>query len=277
MNEIGEQWRSWITENLNRGVPRDRLFEQMVASGFNRIATEDAIAMQAGWRMPVPSNREERTAAALSNLADYREDLAAELRPILTLKSPRISLFESAIGRDQCVELIAEASSRMKVATIVDSVTGHAEQHSSRRSDVAMFNRAETPLVDAIERQLSSLLRIPIDHGEGLQVVRYGVGGEYRPHFDFFPDLHAGSAAHTERGGQRIATMILYLNNVLSGGETDFPDAGVTVRARQGFGCYFSSVDDDGLADDRSLHAGRPVLDGEKWIATKWYRRNPYV
>jgi hypothetical protein len=62
--------------------------------------------------------------------------------------------------------------------------------------------------------RLATLVDWPLSHGEGLQVLRYQVGGQYRPHFDYFPRSGAASPAHLAQGGQRIGTVIVYLNDV---------------------------------------------------------------
>jgi prolyl 4-hydroxylase len=44
------------------------------------------------------------------------------------------------------------------------------------------------------------------DHGEGLQVLHYEVGQKYEAHYDYFHDTF-----NTKNGGQRIATVLMYL------------------------------------------------------------------
>jgi prolyl 4-hydroxylase len=116
----------------------------------------------------------------------------------------------------------------------------------------------------------------PLENGEGLQVLHYPPGAEYRPHFDYFPPDQAGSAVHTARGGQRVATLIVYLNDVADGGETVFPDAGIAVACRRGSAVYFRYMNGQRQLDPLSLHGGSPVRQGDKWIATRWMRENAH-
>ena len=44
------------------------------------------------------------------------------------------------------------------------------------------------------------------ENGEGLQVLHYGVGEKYEPHYDYFLDEF-----NTKNGGQRVATVLMYL------------------------------------------------------------------
>jgi prolyl 4-hydroxylase len=116
----------------------------------------------------------------------------------------------------------------------------------------------------------------PVDNGEGFQILHYGVGGEYTPHFDYFPPEQPGSATHISRGGQRVSTLVMYLNDVEEGGETTFPDVGLSVSPRAGSAVYFRYFNGAGQIDPLTLHAGAPVLAGEKWIMTKWMRQFRY-
>jgi prolyl 4-hydroxylase len=63
---------------------------------------------------------------------------------------------------------------------------------------------------------------------------------------------------------------------VAAGGETEFPELELAVMPRRGRGVYFEYCNADGAVDPRCLHAGRPVTEGEKWVATKWLRQRPY-
>jgi prolyl 4-hydroxylase len=133
------------------------------------------------------------------------------------------------------------------------------------------FKLGETPLVRNIEARLAKLLDLPVEHGEGLQVLHYLPGQEYEPHYDWFDPTQPGYAAVTARGGQRIASVVMYLNTPEEGGGTAFPNVGLTVTAQTGSAVYFAYEG----GDTSSLHAGLPVIRGEKWIATKWLRERP--
>ena len=116
----------------------------------------------------------------------------------------------------------------------------------------------------------------PIENGEGIQILHYPVGGEYRPHFDYFPPRDPGSQTHLANGGQRVSTLVMYLNDVEQGGETNFPTLQLSVSPKKGAAAYFEYANSLNQVDPLSLHAGMPVLAGEKWIATKWMRQRRY-
>jgi prolyl 4-hydroxylase len=109
-------------------------------------------------------------------------------------------------------------------------------------------------------------------NSEPLTLLRYGIGDQYRPHRDYF---FPSAPQLAQPGGQRHSTVCVYLNNVQEGGETVFPDKGVTVQPQRGRAVMFRSLHADGSTDASSLHAGMPVLAGEKWLASCWIRVNP--
>jgi len=124
------------------------------------------------------------------------------------------------------------------------------------------------------------------ENGEDIQVLRYEHGQKYDAHFDYFHDK-----VNIVRGGHRMATILMYLSNVTKGGETVFPDAeipsrrvlsenkedlsdcakrGIAVKPRKGDALLFFNLHPDAIPDPLSLHGGCPVIEGEKWSATKW-------
>ena len=128
-----------------------------------------------------------------------------------------------------------------------------------------------------LSRGLLDGTRVPLAQGEPLQVMRYGVGAEYKPHYDYFDLGRPGQAANLRNGGQRIASLVIYLNDVEAGGETTFPRCGLAVGPRKGSAVFFAYTDAQSRTDPMSFHAGAPVTRGEKWIATRWMRERAFV
>ncbi|RYR33199.1 hypothetical protein Ahy_A10g047760 isoform A [Arachis hypogaea] len=138
-------------------------------------------------------------------------------------------------------------------------------------------------VVAAIEARIAAWTFLPIENGESIQILHYENGQKYEPHFDYFHDK-----ANQIMGGHRIATVLMYLSNVEKGGETIFPNAeakesqpkdeswskcahkGYAVKPEKGDALLFFSLHLDATTDSRSLHGSCPVIEGEKWSATKW-------
>lgn len=191
--------------------------------------------------------------------------------------SPLVYTFDHFLSDSQCDALIALARPHLKRNTVIDRSSSRLLVDSARTS-LGMFFPLDSKeqVLQTIEAKMSEATLIPQEHGENLQVVYYGTGAEYRPHYDTFDPSTPGGKVHYARGGQRIATLIVYLNDPIEGGETVFPKASLQVLAQKGKALLFFNVDANGQVDLQSLHGGAPVIEGEKWILTKWFRELPF-
>lgn len=196
------------------------------------------------------------------------------VRVLTAMTDPQIVLFEDFLSQSECETLISLAKPRMSRSMTVNTETGTDKLHDARTSNGMFFLRGENNLVRDIEQRIANLLNWPVNNGEGLQILQYKPGAEYKPHYDYFqPDL-PGNVNILQRGGQRIATLIIYLTDVNEGGGTIFPDVNFKVFPKRGNALFFSYP----LAhpSSKTLHGGLPVISGEKWIATKWLRQGVF-
>jgi prolyl 4-hydroxylase len=108
-----------------------------------------------------------------------------------------------------------------------------------------------------------------------MSILKYAPGEYYRPHLDYFDPKLAVSSTFMEDGGQRTASAVTYLTAPGKGGGTSFPNLGLTVPPAAGSTLWFRNCSADGQVDERSLHAGDTVEEGEKWVVTKWFREGP--
>jgi prolyl 4-hydroxylase len=305
-DSLAPDLKRWLADNMGRGVEHDALVQALRAAGyqpkFARQAVELALAREASKRRaassaptapapaaPIPAAvaSADPVGAALPAEASASEIIAAagnaietadrRVHMLFALNAPRVVLFDDLLSHDECDELVRQASIKLERSTVVNAQTGAYDVHPDRTSSGTHFQRGETDLVRRIEQRISELVGSPVDHGEPIQVLHYTPGTEYKPHFDYFDPAHEGNDKMLAMGGQRISTLIMYLNDVPAGGSTVFPEVGLDVLPRKGNALYFAYATDDGQLDRRSLHGGSPVGAGEKWIATKWIRQRPYT
>jgi prolyl 4-hydroxylase len=169
---------------------------------------------------------------------------------------------------------------------------GHEKSRNVRTSRNTWVSRKQSAVVDAIYRRAADLLRIneawlrprgseedivdPYDNNksiaEDLQLVHYTAGAEYQAHHDFaYPPLK------DELHSARFATLLLYLNDGMEGGETSFPKflnahtfLDLRVKPEVGKAVLFYSQLPDGNMDEFSQHEARKVRTGEKWLTNLW-------
>ncbi|MET0250683.1 MAG: 2OG-Fe(II) oxygenase [Novosphingobium sp.] len=133
------------------------------------------------------------------------------------------------------------------------------------------------PFVKMIERRIDDLLGIRGDCGETVQGQRYDVGQEFRPHQDYFHTTEDYWLRERRRGGQRSWTAMAYLNRVEEGGATEFTAIGLRIPPQPGALLVWNNMKPDGTPNSDTIHAGRPVVKGTKYIVTKWYRSRAWA
>jgi prolyl 4-hydroxylase len=191
------------------------------------------------------------------------------------LQLPRLTVFGGFLSEVECDDLIGLARDRLVRSEVIDMWNGGGTVNNVRTSEGMFFERGENEVVARIEARIAELVRWPVDRGEGLQILRYGPGAEYEPHHDYLSAAISGDDLEMKHCGQRVATVLMYLNDVESGGATTFPDAGLRVLPIKGNATFFSY--DRPHPITRTLHGGAPVLAGEKWVATKWLRERAFA
>ncbi|HRK37308.1 MAG TPA: 2OG-Fe(II) oxygenase [Burkholderiaceae bacterium] len=194
---------------------------------------------------------------------------------LLSMARPRVVVFARFLSDEECDGLIEAARPRMARSLTVENATGGEAVNADRTSNGMFFRRAESELVARIESRIARLLNWPVENGEGVQVLNYQPGAEYKPHYDYFDPDAPGTPVILKRGGQRVGTLVMYLNNPERGGGTTFPDVGLEVAPQRGNAVFFAY--DRPHPSSQTLHGGAPVISGEKWVATKWLRESEFV
>jgi prolyl 4-hydroxylase len=299
MQTLDKPWQDWIRNNLARGCTHDVMLRDMVQAGvaeptaafnlavFSQSKTDsDAmVAAQSATLAARPILNQQTLAAdaafkqEASHLFQYENTLTTRdgqtMQVAMRVTAPDVVLLDNFMTAAECDELCELSKSTLTKSTVVDDATGNAVNHAHRTSLGMYFSLGQYPLVAKIEARIGEITGTPIVNGEGIQILNYAGGGEYRPHFDYFPD-NDGGRVHTAGSGQRIITVVMYLNDVTAGGATVFPDLNLSVYPKKGSALYFSYFNSQGQVDPSTLHGGAPVLEGEKWIATKWIRERVY-
>jgi len=279
MPTLPQAWQTWINENLARGCEPATMAQVMVRDGkfeatLARAAIEEARRTGFGHLPAAPAPQplpEIDTSANIFRAPDRDVEI------LISLQTPRIVLLGNLLSREECDALIDYGRTRLERSPVVSDTDGKTEVHAHRTSRGAMLQRGETELVTRIEARLAAVTRWPVENGEGLQMLQYEKGNEYRPHYDWFDATLPGPRRHLERGGQRVGTIVMYLSDVDEGGGTSFPNIGLQVQPKKGSAVFFANTDAYRRPDPQTLHAGEPVSKGVKYIATKWLREREYA
>ncbi len=174
------------------------------------------------------------------------------------------------LNKDECSELITLSSNKLFGATTL----GAYIKEYRTAENTWLFETTE--LTEKIKKIVSEKTKLPIENQEQIHIVKYNVGGEYKEHHDFFHPNTDYYDSQIKRGGQRIYSCLFYLNDNFKGGETDFPKINYRTTPQLGKLVVWKNLNDDNTLNYDSLHAGLPVVEGEKWICIIWVRESGF-
>lgn len=188
------------------------------------------------------------------------------------LEAAQIYYYLDFLSPEQCDTLIAVIDRDRRPSTLLTD----RSDPDFRTSDSCDMQRW-SPEVRPIDEAIANLLGIPHEHGETMQGQRYAPGQHFRAHHDYFHATESYWAAMQRTGGQRTWTAMIYLNDVPEGGATWFPQAGIKVAPRRGLLLTWNNMKLDGSPNELTLHEGMPVVEGTKYIITKWFREGRWL
>jgi prolyl 4-hydroxylase len=182
---------------------------------------------------------------------------------------PRIVVFHDVLSDLDIAKIKELAIPRLNRATVQNAVTGQLETATYRVSKSAWLKDEENVRINRVSQIARAMTNLTLDTVEELQVVNYGIGGHYEPHFDFARPKEV--SAFEEWRGNRVATFICYMSEVVAGGATVFPAIGARLIPEKGACAVWYNLMLSGEGDYATRHAACPVLVGSKWVCNKWF------
>ncbi len=188
--------------------------------------------------------------------------------------APEIFKVDHLLSEIECEYIKYISSPYMRPSMTVDPKTGEHVQDKIRTSYSATIDwLTEDPVINLIMQKCCINFGVNANQSEVLHVLHYSIGEEYKPHYDFFGGT--GDNDNFTADQQRIKTICLYLNDVEEGGYTTFPNLDKIVEPKKGNAVFFENINPENNEPYvESLHAGEPILKGEKWLATLWIRNH---
>lgn len=225
---------------------------------------------------PAEAARILTTISAVDPLAAIQLAFAGKMRstaavarlPVETLSdAPLVRAVRGLLNREECRYIINLAGPQLQPSFVVDPATGRRIPHPVRTSTGMSFGPSqEDYVIHRINRRIAAVTGTQVGWGEPLHILNYARGQQYRPHVDALPAT----------ANQRHWTVLIYLNSGYDGGQTRFELAGIEFAGGEGDALIFRNVDQAGNPDPTTRHAGLPVTNGIKWLATRWIRQAEY-
>jgi hypothetical protein len=189
--------------------------------------------------------------------------------------TPRIAVAEKFLSPELCDWLIERARPKITRARTFNEVAA-AQLDSARNNSAAEFNFVEIDIVLALIRaRIATVTGLPTQGMENTQVLHYATGQRFAPHYDYLDSRQPRIAETIAQGGQRVATFLVYLNDDFDAAETSFLRLDWRYRGQKGDAIVFWNVDEAGVPDIATLHAGLAPSRGEKWLLSQWIRLPP--
>lgn len=257
-----EQLANWLLEAARLGMPqaRDAVHWLMACGSPERL--------ELTWfeRQDLPEG------------AELAARIGEGLEPVpmnVHHETPRVAVAPALLSAPECRLLMQAAANRLRPSTVHDPLAATTWRDPLRSSSDCSFDPIEEDfLLRWVQARLAVAAGCPLVQAEHLVVLHYAPGEQYKPHRDTLGP--AALQRHRPDAGQRWRTLCAYLHPVEQGGQTEFPLLGLQVPPIAGSAVIFDNLDAQGHTEMRSLHAGLPVQAGRKWLATLWWRQQPY-
>jgi prolyl 4-hydroxylase len=188
-----------------------------------------------------------------------------------------VQIFEGLLSDSECKELIQIAkNNKMEPSQVVSDKSTSAYDSDWRNSSQIWMDAKTNPILTKLSKFSEELTGYPYVNQEMVQIVKYEIGGKFDAHFDSCVHQDSICKEMNRKAGERRTTMLVYLNDDMEGGETEFVEIDKKIKPQTGKAIMFQSTNDKDQTIKESKHRGCPVVKGEKWIATIWSHSLPY-
>jgi len=187
---------------------------------------------------------------------------------------PEIIIYHDLLRDHEIDHIKKKARPLLNRATVHHPQTGELMYADYRVSKSAWIFDDMDEIVAKVMKKVGDITNLNMRFAEALQVANYGIAGQYEPHFD-----HATLKKPKEFaiwGGNRIATMLMYLSDVEKGGRTVFTNTGpgVIIAPQKGSAAFWYNLKKNGQGNPKTEHSACPVLLGQKWVSNLWIHEN---
>ena len=197
------------------------------------------------------------------------ENKSYDEEKVIFTKPFTLKYYPFFLSQEEINAVLESCKDSFKDSTIIQSKGINIKDNSRTSSSCFIPTDVEknNELIKNIKQKAAKLSGLSINKIEGLQVVRYEPGQQYKEHYDWFEEGH-----YEPSEGNRKATFFCYLNDEFDGGETFFPKANFRKKGRKGSALFWNNITENGNVDRNTLHSGLPVNSGTKYGLNIWIR-----
>jgi prolyl 4-hydroxylase len=297
-HQFDNSWKEWIEHNLNRGCDKEGIVKILLDNDFHPqtiinemkyqpVSTEvlNIIKQKTSSQLFEPAFIEQNT-PSIPNIYPYREQKktnkadnsinlsmldSVHLTFAKKVNSNKVHLYllDDFLTPDECNKVIARIQKQCRPSTITIPSEGDTEFRTSQTCDLS--NAPDKFIMD-LDRRIADYMGYEEERAEGIQGQYYQVGNQFKTHTDYFQPNSEEFEHYASAQGQRTWTFMIYLNDVTKGGQTEFTELGLAFTPKQGQAVIWNSLDPKGKVNSNTLHWAKPIIKGEKFVITKWFR-----
>lgn len=188
---------------------------------------------------------------------------------------PLVCVFENFLSDSEVEHVRAVAEPKLEQALV--SAAKFGVTSAGRSGSNCWIPHGYDAVIEKLSLRIAEIVGSSLEYAESLQVIHYAQSEQYAPHYDAWDKASERGQRCMAKGGQRMVTCLLYLNDVEDGGGTSFPNIDMEIRAKKGRMVLFHNCHEGStVRHPDSLHGGMPVLKGEKWACNFWFRELVY-
>ena len=266
LQELDHAWQVWVKENIDRGCHKEELFKIMLDHQFSPEVIQKSLGiLELNDYLKSLINKDKPKPARLFNLP---EEVFKNAQSVGGDKA-RAYIQSDFLSKAECDQVIERIKKNLRASLITSSNEPDKYFRTSKTCDLGIHS---DDFIREIDHKISDYLGIDPAYSEVIQGQYYQIGNEFKLHTDYFQPNSDEYEKFAARQGQRTWTFMIYLNGVEEGGHTDFPKLDLSVKPKLGSAVIWNSLDEKGGVNKNTLHWAKPIIKGEKYVITKWFR-----
>lgn len=275
--QFDASWQEWIEVNIRRGCDKEGMARILLDNNFCPLLIVAGLKHLPRSRELIEVMNNRLAAESLSKSSHEEQQQAFQsLNDVYLPGATRIETDKAHIytvddflSEKECYQVMQRIKKRCRPSTITVSPENDSKFRTSQTCDLGVD---PDDFIQDLDRRIADYMGFESERSEGIQGQYYQAGNEFKTHTDYFEPHSKEYEVYAANQGQRTWTFMIYLNDVEEGGTTDFPTLEFAVKPKKGMAVIWNSLLPDGNVNPATAHWAKPIIKGEKYVITKWFR-----
>lgn len=263
------EWHTWVLQNILGGRDNLSIANELLTKGFTLNQIKTSMGNYYPPNLVCPRDEDFYKQLANPNPLKQLNKKDAEYN-VMYLESEKAQVFtiDDFLDVETCQNIIALIKNHLHPS----EMTGNNVKKNHRTSTTCHLSYLTEEIASDVDAKIINMMGFGFGETEGIQAQHYAVGQEFKEHTDYFEPAAQEYQEYANVLGQRTWTVMVYLNDVEQGGETEFLELGLKFTPKRGMAVVWNNLNIDGTPNPSTIHQAHPIIAGEKTIITKWFR-----